>query len=145
MPKSLNKSHLIGNLTADPELRYTPQGTAVISFSVATNRSWKDSQGQAKEEVTFHRIIAWSKLAEICSQILFKGRKVYISGRISNRSWDDKDGNKHYMTEIIAEDMIALDSKKQETTVDGNTPIKELTPPEPVKLEPIVKGGGKNE
>ena len=129
--KSLNQAQLIGNLTAEPELRYTPQGAAVINFSVATNRSWKDSQGQLKEEATFHRIVAWSKLAEICSQILSKGRKVYISGRISNRSWDDKDGNKHYISEIVANDMIVLDSRKREA--GEAAPTKEPAPPEPAQ------------
>ena len=130
--KSLNEAQLIGNLTANPELKYTPQGATVVNFSVATNRSWKDSQGQLKEEATFHRIVAWSKLAEICSQILFKGRKVYVSGRISNRSWEDKDGNKHYISEIVANDIIALDNKRQEATSEV-TPNKEPTPPEPTK------------
>jgi len=130
--KSLNEAQLIGNLTANPELKYTPQGATVVNFSVATNRSWKDSQGQLKEEATFHRIVAWSKLAEICSQILFKGRKVYVSGRISNRSWEDKDGNRHYISEIVANDIIALDNKRQEATSEV-TPNKEPTPPEPTK------------
>jgi len=129
MAKSLNQAQLIGNLTADPELRYTPQGTAVINFSVATNRNWKDSQGQAKEEATFHRIVAWDKLAEICSQLLSKGRKVYIEGRIANRNWEGKDGNRHYITEIVANEMIVLDSRKRET--GETTPTKELAPPEP--------------
>ena len=129
MAKSLNQAQLIGNLTADPELRYTPQGSAVINFSVATNRSWKDSQGQLKEEATFHKVVAWSKLAEICSQILSKGRKVYISGRISNRSWEDKDGNKHYITEVVANEMIVLDNRRREE--GETTPTKESAPPEP--------------
>src|SRR3972149_3758176 len=103
--KSLNKAQLIGNLTRDPELRYTPQGTAVVSFSVATNRQWNDSQGQQKDEVTFHRVVAWAKLAEICGQYLHKGTKVFIEGRISNREWDDKQGQKHNLTEIVADDM----------------------------------------
>jgi len=131
MAKSLNQSQLIGNLTADPELRYTPQGTAVINFSVATNRSWKDSQGQAKEEATFHRIVAWDKLAEICSQLLSKGRKVYIEGRIANRNWEDKEGNRHYITEIVANEMIVLDSRRREA--GETTPTKESAPPEPEK------------
>ena len=140
MARSLNKAQLIGNLTADPELRYTPQGTPVCNFSVATNRTWKNSSGEVQDEATFHRIIAWSKLAEICAQILSKGRKVYVGGRIANRNWEDKEGQKHYVTEIVADDLIVLDSKKRETRV---TDVGgESEPPEPEKVtEP--KGGEK--
>ena len=110
--KSLNKIILIGNATRDPELKYTPQGTAVCSFSMATNRDWKDQAGQAKSESTFHRIIAWGKLGEIISQYLTKGGRVYIEGRISNRSWVDQQNVTHYITEVIASDMILLDNRK---------------------------------
>jgi len=142
MARSLNKATLIGNLTADPELRYTPQGTAVCNFSVATNRTWKNSSGEVQDEATFHRIIAWSKLAEICAQILAKGRKVYIAGRIANRNWEDKEGQKHYVTEIVAEDLIALDSRKREAQVTDVGGEPEPPEPEPEKVaEP--KGGEK--
>ena len=130
--RSLNKVQLIGNLTKDIDLRYTPQGTAVCSFSIATNRSWKDAQGQVKEEATFHRIVAWSKLAEICSQILVKGKKIYIEGRLANRTWDDKQGVKHYITEIIANDLIVLD-KRTEGAVSESPASQEPAPPEPIK------------
>jgi single-strand DNA-binding protein len=114
--KSLNKVQLIGNLTRDPELRYTPQGTPVCSFSIATNRSWNSTDGnkERQEEVEFHNIVAWSKLAEICGELLVKGRKVYIEGRLQTRSWDTAEGEKKYKTEIVAEDMIILDSKREE-------------------------------
>lgn len=133
MSKGLNKAQLIGNLTGDPELKYTPTGTPVCNFSVATNRTWKNSQGEVQDEATFHRVIAWSKLAEICAQLLAKGRKVYIAGRIANRNWEDKEGQKHYVTEIVAEDMIILDNKKREGEV-ADSP-EEPEPPEPVAEE----------
>ena len=101
-------------------MRYTPQGTAVINFSVATNRSWKNAKGEVQDEVTFHRVVAWSKLAEICSQLLAKGRKVFVEGRLANRSWEGKDGQKRYTTEMIADELIILDSKPK--TQDADAP-----------------------
>ena len=112
MPKSLNRAQLIGNLTRDPELRYTPSGTAVCSFSIATNRNWNTDTGEKKEEVEFHRIVAWNKLAELCSQFLTKGRKVFVEGRLTTRSWDAQDGTKKQTTEIIINDMILLDNRR---------------------------------
>ena len=109
--KSLNKVQLIGHTTADPELKYTPTGVAVCNFSVATNRQWTTDTGEKKEEADFHRLVAWNKLAEICGQLLKKGRKVYVEGRLSTRSWQDKDGQTKYMTEVVLSDMILLDSK----------------------------------
>src|SRR3989344_5235213 len=102
MPKSLNRAQLIGNLTRDPELRYTPSGTAVCSFSIATNRSWTLDSGEKKDETEFHRIVAWNKLAEICSQFLTKGRKVFVEGRLTNRSWTGQDGTQKNVTEIVS-------------------------------------------
>lgn len=110
MARSLNRVQLIGNLTRDPELRYTPQGTAVCSFSIATNRSWTTDAGEKKDEADFHRIVAWNKLAELCSQFLSKGRKVYVEGRLSTRSWTAQDGAQRSTTEVIISDMILLDS-----------------------------------
>lgn len=114
MARSLNRAQIIGNLTRDPELRYTPNGTAVCSFSVATNRTWTTDTGEKREEAEFHRVVAWNKLAEICSQFLVKGRKVFIEGRLSTRSWNAQDGTQRNTTEIIASDMILLDSRKPE-------------------------------
>ncbi len=111
MARSLNKVELIGNLTRDPELRYTPQGTAVCTFGLATNRSWTTDSGEKREEADFHRLVAWNKLAELCSQLLTKGRKIYIEGRLSTRSWTGQDGAQRQTTEIIVNDMIILDSK----------------------------------
>ena len=113
--RSLNKVMLIGNLTRDPELRYTPSGTAVCSFRLATNRSWSPADGgERKEETEFHRIVAWSKLAELCSQLLTKGRKVYVEGRLQTRSWETPEGDKRFATEVVAEDMVVLDSRRPE-------------------------------
>lgn len=109
MARSLNRVQLIGNLTRDPELRYTPAGTAVCSFSIATNRSWTTDAGEKKDEADFHRIVAWNKLAELCSQFLTKGKKVYVEGRLSTRNWTDKDGGQRSTTEVIISDMILLD------------------------------------
>lgn len=109
--RSLNKVQLIGNLTRDPELRYTPQGTAVCTFGVATNRSWTTDSGEKKESAEFHRIVAWNKLAEICSQLLSKGRKVFVEGRLSTRNWTAADGTQKTTTEVVIEDMILLDKK----------------------------------
>lgn len=109
--RSLNKVQLIGNLTRDPELRFTPQGTAVCTIGLATNRSWVNpDSGEKNEDVEFHRLIAWSKLAEICGQLLKKGRKIYVEGRLQTRDWTTQDGQKRQVTEIVMENMILLDS-----------------------------------
>jgi len=109
MAKSLNRAQLIGNLTRDPELRYTPAGTAVCSFGIATNRSWTTDAGEKRDEAEFHKIVAWNKLAELCSQFLTKGKKVFVEGRLSTRSWNAQDGTQRQATEIIISDMILLD------------------------------------
>lgn len=102
---------LIGNLTRDPEVRYTPQNTAVASFVIATNREWK-VEGETKQVADFHNVVAWNKLAEICGQLLTKGTKVYVEGRLQTRSWDDAtSGSKKYKTEVVVEDMIVLTPK----------------------------------
>jgi single-strand DNA-binding protein len=103
---------LIGNLTRDPELRYTPSGSPVATFSVATNRSWLPEGAQERrEETEFHRIVAWSKLAELCSQLLYKGVKVFVEGRLQTRNWTGQYGVAHTTTEIVIDDMIILDKK----------------------------------
>ncbi len=111
MARSLNKAELIGNLTRDPELRYTPAGTAVCTFGLATNRQWTTDSGDKKEEAEFHRIVAWNKLAELCAQLLSKGRKVYVEGRLQTRRWTGQDGQERTTTEIVINDMIILDSR----------------------------------
>lgn len=122
MAKNLNKATLIGNVTQDPELRYTPQGTAVCSFSIATNRQWKTDSGETKDSVEFHRIVAWAQLAEICAKILRKGSKAYVEGRLQTRQWEAQDGAKRSTTEIVISDMIALDSRRSEGEGDFAPP-----------------------
>jgi len=106
---NLNRAMIIGNLTRDPEMKTTPSGQTVSSFSVATNRVWTNTQGQKQEAVEYHNIVAWGKLAEICGQYLNKGKKVYVEGRLQTRDWTGQDGIKRYKTEIVAENMIMLD------------------------------------
>lgn len=110
--RSLNKVLLIGNLTRDPELRYTPQGTAVCTLGLATNRSWTTESGEKKEDVEFHRLVAWNKLAELCSQLLAKGRKIFTEGRLQTRQWTGQDGVQRQTTEIVIDEMIILDSRR---------------------------------
>ena len=109
--RSINKAILIGNLGKDPELRYTSAGVAVATFSVATNESWKDQDGNVQERTQWHNIVAWRKLAEICSEYLKKGSKLYLEGRIQYRNYDDKNGVKRYVTEIVLDQMVMLDSR----------------------------------
>lgn len=103
---------LIGNLTRDPELRYTPTGAAVCTIGLATNRSWTTESGEKKEETEFHRVVAWNKLAELCSQLLTKGRKIYVEGRLRTNAWQTQDGQQRSTTEVVIEDMVILDSRR---------------------------------
>jgi len=125
MARSLNKATLIGNLTRDPELRYTPQGSAVCSFGVATNRQWTTESGEKKEDAEFHRIVAWNKLAEICGQLLKKGRKVFVEGRLQTRNWTTQDGQPRQTTEIVITEMILLDSQRDRVDTSGEIDIPE--------------------
>ncbi|MDP2631628.1 MAG: single-stranded DNA-binding protein [Candidatus Uhrbacteria bacterium] len=109
MAGSLNKVMIIGNLTRDPELRQTGGGNPVCNIGIATNRSWKDASGERQEQVEYHNIVAWGKLAEISAQYLAKGRKAYFDGRLQTREWEGQDGVKRFRTEIVAENMIMLD------------------------------------
>jgi len=136
--RSLNKVILIGNLTRDPELRYTPAGTAVCTFGLATNRSWVTQTGETKEETEFHRIVAWNKLGELCAQLLAKGRKAYVEGRLSTRNWTGQDGTQRTTTEVVIEDMIILDSKRP--VKEGETAaVEAVTKPaaEPVTVPEV--------
>lgn len=99
---SVNKVILMGRLGQDPELKHTPAGAAVCSLSLATSESWKDKAGEKQERTEWHRVVVWGKLAELCNQYLSKGRQAFVEGRLQTRSWDDKDGNKRYTTEINA-------------------------------------------
>ena len=146
--RSLNKVMLIGNLTRDVDLRYTPSGTAVATFGLATNRGWTTDAGERNEDVQFHRVVAWSKLAEICDQLLFKGRKVYIEGRLQTRKWTGQDGNQKETTEIVAENMMILDTKQREGGAPAPAPSESFSadpdaqpttpPPAPIVDDKVV-------
>lgn len=99
----VNKVILIGNLGKDPEVRFTPSGQAVANFTIATNDSWTDKQGQKQERTEWHRIVAWGKLAELCGEYLSKGRQCFVEGRLQTREWTDKEGKKNYTTEVVAQ------------------------------------------
>lgn len=117
--RSLNRVTLIGNLTRDPNLRYTPSGASVCSFGLATNRSWTPADGGEKQEkAEFHNIVAWGKLADICGQLLHTGDKVYLEGRIQTRDWKTDDGQDRRITEIVIENMILLSSRSGKTPDD---------------------------
>ncbi len=111
MARGVNKVILIGNLGGDPEVRYTPGGAAVANATLATNESWNDREGQRQERTEWHRLVFWSKLAEIVGQYLKKGSKIYIEGRLQTRSWDDQSGQKKYTTEVVVTDMQMLDGR----------------------------------
>ncbi len=110
--RSVNKVILIGNLTRDPELKYTPAETAVCTFGLATNRGWTTKTGETKEDVQFHRIVCWQKLAELASNLLSKGRKIYLEGRIVYRQFEGKDGTQKNLTEIVMDDFVIFDDRK---------------------------------
>jgi single-strand DNA-binding protein len=111
MANGLNKAILIGNLGKDPEMRYTPSGLGIANFNIATSETWNNKEGVKETRTEWHRIVAFGKLAEICGEYLSKGKQVYIEGRIQTRDWEDKDGNKRYTTEIVANQMLMLGSR----------------------------------
>ena len=123
--KSINQVTLLGNLTRNPVLRYTPNGTAVINFSIATNRSYKDKEtDEWKDLVDYHNIVFWSKSAEIISQYCLKGSKILVQGRLQTRSWEGKDGVKRYTTEIVGQDFILLTPKSGSEVKVNQPPVK---------------------
>ena len=148
--RSWNRVELIGNLTRDPELRFVPSGTAVASFGIATNRTYI-SDGEKKEEVDFHKIVAWGKLAELCNQLMKKGSRVFISGRLQYREWEPQEGGKRRDAEIVLEDMVLLTPKSgfggEEVTgemmSEEKLPVKEEVKEEAVK--PAEKKESKEE
>ncbi len=145
MARSLNRVQLIGNLTRDPELRYTPSGTPVCTFGIATNRNWTTDSGEKKDEAEFHKIVAWNKLGELCSQFLVKGRKVFVEGRLVTRSWQGQDGAQRTSTEIIISDMILLDSKRPEEDKMDVPPAEPSAAPAGEKAEKPGKTAKKDE
>jgi single-strand DNA-binding protein len=114
MTRGLNKVMLIGRLGQEPEMRYTPSGRPLTKFQLATNRSWKSADGEKKTETEWFNVVAWGKLAEICNQYLSKGQQVYIEGRLHTRQWQDEEGGNHSSVEVIAQEMLMLNSKSEE-------------------------------
>lgn len=110
MSRDLNKVTIIGHVGREPEMRYTPSGRPVTSFSVATRRTWTSAEGERREETEWFNVVAWSNLAEICKTHLSKGSRVYVEGRLQTRGWEDDSGKKHFRTEVVASEMILLDS-----------------------------------
>lgn len=133
--RSLNRAIILGNLTRDPELKYTPAGAPVCTFGVATNRSWTTAEGQTKEDTQYHRIVAWNKLAELCSKLLTKGRKVYLEGRLAYRSFTGKDGQQRNITEIVLDDFIVFSDGRR---VSGG---EEIESPAVDSVDELTSGG----
>ena len=133
MSKDLNKVQMTGRLGADPEMRFTPQGHAVTTFRVASNRSWRSAEGEAHEDTEWFRVVAWNKLAEICNQWLSKGSRVYVEGRMQTRQWQDQEGQTRYLTEVIANDMIILDGRR-----DSPPQAQDDEPREPIAAPNIA-------
>ncbi len=126
--RGLNKVMIIGQLGRDPEMRYTPSGRPVTSFSVATTRSWTSGDGDRREETEWFNVVAWGNLAEICKQYLRKGQSVYVEGRLQTRGWDDQEGKKHFRTELVASEMIILGDRRSEPLDEGmaaEAPVEE--------------------
>jgi single-strand DNA-binding protein len=119
--KCLNKVMVIGYVGRDPEMRYTSSGKPVMSFSVGATRSWTSAEGERREETEWFNVVAWGNLAEICKQYLSKGRHVYVEGRLQTRSWDDQEGKKCFRTELVAREMIMLDSPRETPGADEAT------------------------
>lgn len=142
---SLNKVQLIGNLTANPEVKETPNGQKVASFSIATNRTWKDASGMKQEQVEFHNVTAWAGLATILEQYTSKGKKIYVEGRLQTRSWDDPSGQKRYKTEIVAENIILLSSSGSredsfgDAGTSGSEPSESASPAPKTKKSPKIE------
>jgi len=134
MAKDLNKVQMTGRLGADPEMRYTAQGNAVTTFRVASNRSWRTAEGESHEDTEWFRVVAWNKLAEICNQWLSKGSRVYVEGRMQTRQWQDQEGQTRYLTEVIANDIIILDSRRDNAPIpldNAPAPAEKAAAPRP--------------
>jgi single-strand DNA-binding protein len=129
MSRGLNKIMIIGNLGRDPEMRYTPSGRPVTTFSMGTSRSWNAADGERREETEWFNVVAWGNLAEICKQYLSKGQQVYVEGRLQTRRWEDPEGKKHFSTEIVANEMIILGDRKAAPSGEGSAAIAGGEPP----------------
>lgn len=121
MSRGLNKVMVIGNMGRDPEMRYTPSGKPVTSFSLAASRSWVTPSGERREETEWFNVVAWGGLAEICNQKLFKSQQVYVEGRLQTRSWEDDNGQRHFRTEVVASDMIILGPRHNHRNNNNNS------------------------
>jgi single-strand DNA-binding protein len=133
MARGLNKVMLIGNLGKDPEMKYTPSGMPVTTFSVAVSRSWRTPEGENREETEWFRVVAWQKLAETCNEYLRKGMRVYIEGRLQTRKWTDQQGQERYTTEVVANEMVMLTSREESGGGGGGSRERSAAP---------ARGGG---
>jgi single-strand DNA-binding protein len=133
----VNKVILVGNLGRDPELRRTPSGASVVSFSIATTERFNDKKGERQDRTEWHNIVAWGKLADLANQYLKKGRSVYIEGKLTTRSWDDKDGNKRYKTEIVANQIQFLGSPGESPA--GDIPVNEYAGEDSVQSDAVLE------
>lgn len=127
MSRGLNKVMIIGHLGRDPEMRYTPSGRPVTSFSVVTTRAWTSAEGERHEESEWFNVVAWGNLAEICNQYLTKGQQVYVEGRLQTRGWEDEERKKHYRTELVASEMIVLGDRRNNTNTGAISASTETT------------------
>ena len=128
MSRGLNKVMIIGHLGRDPEMRYTPSGRPVTTFTVATSRSWNTVDGERHQETEWFNVVAWGNLAEICKQYLTKGQQVYVEGRLQTRKWEDKEGNKHSSVEIVASEMMMLGDRREANNNHPAESAEELEP-----------------
>ena len=134
MSRGLNKVMIIGHLGKDPEMRYTPSGRPVTTFTVAVSRNWNSADGERHSETEWFNVVAWGNLAEICKQYLVKGQQVYIEGRLQTRRWDDKEGQKHTSVEIVANEMMMLGDRR-DTTNNHTQPSSDGVPETDVPAE----------
>ena len=136
MARGLNKVMLIGNLGADPEIKYSPSGTSISNIRLATSENRKNSDGEWEERTEWHRVVMYGRQAEICKDYLRKGSKIYVEGRLQTRSWDDQDGKKHYMTEVVGFNMVMLDPKGQDVSMNVPEPQQSSAPDTDIIPEP---------
>jgi single-strand DNA-binding protein len=139
MSRGLNKVMIIGHLGRDPEMRYTPSGRPVTTFTVATSRSWNTVDGERHTETEWFNVVAWGNLAEICKQYLTKGQQVYIEGRLQTRRWDDKEGNKHSSVEVVANEMMMLGDRRDSSSSHQSSESELLNPPRQTKTNFLSK------
>ena len=125
MSRTLNKVMLIGNVGKDPDINFTPSGVKVAQFRMATSETWKDKEGAIQEHTDWHTIVAWRGLADVVEKLVHRGSRVYVEGRIQSRSYDDKEGQKRYVTEIVADNLLLLDAKKENGHFNGDEPHME--------------------